>query len=107
MTDRPWGATWGSLWRRRFTGELWLTHGSDRVGLAFDRGSIVAASTTTLARDLPDAALRSFAIDRGQFVIDDRRSIPPSRDPALATPVAILLGARTRMPATRLATELA
>ena len=107
MTDRPWGATLGTLWRRGFTGELWLTHGSERAGVAFERGAIVGASATALTRDLRDAALRTFAIDRGEFVIDDRRTIPASPDLALATPAAIVLGARTRMPATRLATELA
>ncbi len=160
VSDRPWGATIATLWRRDLTGQLTLRLGSECFAIAFERGAIVGATSPLVADAAPriamaagivparqvielservaaqrgrdeidvlaeharldgDAAMRlrrlvighraarTFAIERGAYVVDDRITLPVARDVVLDTRAVVHHGARNRMSEARLSAALA
>jgi hypothetical protein len=159
VNDRPWGTTLGAIALRRHTGQLTVEADAKRYCIAFQDGTIVAA-TSPLAADaiarialtnhfitstqVPDItrrlaaspdrdevevlaetirfspeqiaklrhrvvaqrAARTFSLERGDFVLDDRIALPLVSGVAVDHRHVIYLGVRTNLSEQRLIDDL-
>lgn len=107
VSDRPWGATLGTIWRRQVTGRLTVhSGGGERVVIGFRYGSIVSVTTTPYSTESEPMrrAARPFAFEHGTFVLDDE---PPKLAHAeLDTRAVIYFGARYVVSEARLVNDL-
>lgn len=105
VSDRPWGVTLATVWRKQATGRLTLRFGTERIVIAFRRGSIVN-STSSIGNDddVGRRAARSFAIEMGTFVLDDEQ--PEVSHHNVDPRAVIFFGARFVLPDVRLVEDL-
>ncbi|MDQ3338005.1 MAG: hypothetical protein M4D80_22810 [Myxococcota bacterium] len=106
MSDRPWGATLGTIWHRQVTGRLTVHGGGERVVIGFRGGAIVSVTSTPYSMESEPMrrAARPFAFEHGTFVLDDE---PPRLAHAeLDTRAVIYFGARFLVTEQRLVHDL-
>lgn len=81
VSDRPWALTLATLARRGVTGQITLVADQKRYSVAFDRGTIVAASSPMTADSVARVALTSHLISTTQVSLLQRRlAANPSAD---------------------------
>ena len=134
VNDRPWGITLGAIALRRHTGQLTELHRkliesrnhfvtstqvpdiARRLASAHDRDEIeVLAETIRFSpeqlaklrhRVVAQRAARTFSLERGEFVLDDRITLPVVGGVAVDHRHVIYLGVRTNLSEQRLIDDL-
>jgi tetratricopeptide (TPR) repeat protein len=81
VSDRPWALTLATVARRGVTGQITLVADGKRYSVAFDRGTIVAASSPMIADSVARVALTSHLISTTHVSLLQRRlAANPSAD---------------------------